>query len=101
MAARLGSELASGGSPPVWPVEANEVFVMLPRPVQNRLQAAGASFYPWRTDSLPSHVTLSGDASLVRLVTSFATQEREIDDFIGALRAANVTTPPKLRPNLR
>jgi threonine aldolase len=101
MAARLGSELASGGSPPVWPVEANEVFVMLPRPVQNRLQAAGASFYPWRTDSLPSHVTLSGDASLVRLVTSFATQEREIDDFIGALRAAIATTRPKLRPNRR
>ena len=43
MADRLGAALAGVGFPPVWPVEANEVFVMMPLPVQERLQAAGAS----------------------------------------------------------
>jgi threonine aldolase len=101
MADRLAQELTAAGFPPIWPVEANEVFVLLPQQMQERLQAAGAGFYSWTTAGLPQQVAVSGDASLVRLVTSFATQEREIEDFIGALRAANVTTPPKLRPNLR
>jgi len=87
MADRLASQLASAGFTPVWPVEANEVFIMLPLQVQKRLQTAGANFYPWRTNSLPRNVTLSSDAALVRLVTSFVTQEREIEDFMGAVRA--------------
>jgi threonine aldolase len=88
MAARLGSALASVGYSAVWPVEANEVFVVLPRTLQERLQAAGASFYAWTSDSLPPHINLSDDVSLVRLVTSFATTEREIDQFMEAMRAS-------------
>lgn len=88
MAARLGSALESVGFSVVWSVEANEVFVVLPLQVQKRLRAAGASFYPWKTNSLPRNVTLSSDAALVRLVTSFVTQEREIEDFMGAVRAS-------------
>ena len=87
MAARLASGLASVGFSAVWPVETNEVFVMLPRPVQDRLRAAGASFYAWTTHSLPPAISVSGDASLVRLVTSFATTERQLNDFLAALCA--------------
>ena len=39
MADRLGAALAGAGFPPVWPVEANEVFVMMPLPVQEELQS--------------------------------------------------------------
>jgi len=87
MADRLGGELAAAGFAPVWPVEANEVFVVLPRQLQERLHTARAGFYSWTTASLPQPVAISGDGALVRLVTSFATQEREIDDFMGALSA--------------
>ena len=37
------------GFVPVWPVEANEVFVALPARIDERLKAAGASYYPWTT----------------------------------------------------
>jgi threonine aldolase len=86
MADRLSERLKAAGFAPVWPVEANEVFVMLPRLIQERLQAAGASFYSWTTKSLPAGVTLARDVGLVRLVTSFATRESEIEDFVAAMR---------------
>jgi hypothetical protein len=65
--------LAGAGLPPIWPVEANEVFVALPTPAVERLRAAGASFYAWSAANLPKDVALARDAALVRLVTSFAT----------------------------
>jgi threonine aldolase len=88
MADRLSAALAGAGFAPVWPVEANEVFVMLPRHVHERLQAAGARFYAWTTASLPKDTTVSRDAALVRLVTSFETSAREIDDFVTAAARA-------------
>ena len=70
--------LRNAGLKPVWPVEANEIFVALPRPVEARLRAAGASFYAWTTESLPAGITVPHDATLVRLVTSFATTARDM-----------------------
>jgi threonine aldolase len=52
------------------------------------LHAAGASFYAWTTDSVPKHTTISSDAGLVRLVTSFATSPGEVDDFAAATTGA-------------
>jgi threonine aldolase len=88
MADRLAGGLAAAGLVPVWPVEANEVFVALPRNVDARLRAAGASYYPWETDSLPNGVVPAGDATLVRLVTSFATSDEEVDRFVALARAS-------------
>jgi threonine aldolase len=85
MADRLARELAARGLPPVWPVEANEVFVILPRAIEQRLAAAGATFYPWLTDSLPDGVTVGPEATLVRLVASFATTAAEVDAFVTLL----------------
>ena len=47
MADRLAGQLAAAGFVPVWPVEANEVFVPLPARIDQRLKAAGALYYPW------------------------------------------------------
>src|SRR5207253_470174 len=56
---------------------------------------AGALYYPWRTGSwrtssnaLPHAATLPCDASLVRLVTSFATTTEEVDRFVATAGSA-------------
>src|SRR5436190_13056318 len=88
MADRLAGGLVAAGLHPVWPVEANEVFVLLPRPASERLKAKGASFYPWITDSLPAGVKVPSDTTLVRLVTSFATTAAEVDRFVATTHAS-------------
>jgi threonine aldolase len=88
MAASLAKGLATAGHPPVWPVEANEVFVALPQPIRERLERAGARFYPWTTQSLPKAMVSASDATLVRLVTSFATTERDVTQFLGVVKTA-------------
>jgi threonine aldolase len=88
MADRLAQSLKGVGLRPIWPVEANEVFVVLPRRIDASLQAAGARYYPWRTDGLPPGVEIGADSVLVRLVTSFATREEEIDLFVKTIRKA-------------
>jgi threonine aldolase len=87
MADRLAGRLAAGGLGPVWPVEANEIFVHLPRALDARLRAAGARYYPWSTGSLPQAAGGGVDAVLVRLVTSFATTPEEVDRFAAIVRA--------------
>jgi threonine aldolase len=82
----LAARLAEAGIDPVWRVEANEVFVALPKAIDARLRGAGASYYPWTTNSLAKSAVPDGDHILVRLVTSFATTETEIDRFAALLR---------------
>jgi threonine aldolase len=78
MADRLAGKLAKLGLAPVWPVEANLVFVVLPRALDARLKAAGASYYERTSESLK----VGPDEVLVRLVTSFATQDEDIERFV-------------------
>ena len=64
MADRLSDGLAAAGFPPVWPVEANEVFAILPKVTCERLRAAGAAFYERTKDGLPKNRPVgSGDVS--------------------------------------
>jgi threonine aldolase len=86
MADRLSDGLAAAGFAPPWPVEANEVFAILPRRICDRLKTAGAGFYERTTDSLPKNTTVGPDAILVRLVTSFATTASEVDQFIATIK---------------
>jgi threonine aldolase len=79
MADRLSAKLTAVGLAPVWPVEANLVFVALPRALDARLKAAGAKYYE-RTNT---NLRLRRDQVLARLVTSFATQEDEIQRLAG------------------
>jgi threonine aldolase len=78
MASRLGADLAAAGLPPLFPVEANLVFVALPRALDAKLKAAGASYYMRATDS----VKLPSDQVLARLVTSFATRDEDVARFV-------------------
>jgi threonine aldolase len=50
----------------------------LPRALDARLKAAGADYYVRPSQNLD----LGADQVLVRLVTSFATQEAEIERFV-------------------
>jgi threonine aldolase len=79
MADSLADGLTAAGLKPVWPVEANLVFVALPRALDARLKAAGAHYYVRNADGLD----IGAGNVLVRLVTSFATEEHEIDRFVG------------------
>jgi threonine aldolase len=78
MADRLAQKLTALGLKPVWPVEANLVFVALPRGLDDKLKRAGASYYVRASES----VDLPADRVLARLVTSFATQDEEIERFV-------------------
>lgn len=82
MADRLAAGLTAGGRPPVWPAEANLVFLAVPKAVETRLRAAGARYYARRSESLPQGFPFGPDDCLIRLVTSFATREDEIDQFV-------------------
>jgi threonine aldolase len=87
MADRLSDKLTAVGFAPVWPVEANEVFALMPRAVCDRLKAKGAAFYERMASALPKSVTVEPDSVLVRLVTSFATTPAEVDAFTTAASA--------------
>jgi threonine aldolase len=80
MADRLAAHLASIELVPLWPVEANMLFVLLPQGLHERLQAAGAHYYVIHTDRTDPATVPPGHV-LVRLVTSFATTEAEIEKF--------------------
>jgi threonine aldolase len=86
MASKLADALTAIGMRPVWPVEANLVFVTLPRALDAKLKAAGANYYVRSSDSLG----IGADNVLVRLVTSFATGDDDIDRFVN-LCARSVT----------
>jgi len=62
------------------PVEANEVFAIIPRTLNDRLLASGVTFFSWMPDSLGN--TIKDDEIFVRFVTSFATPEAEVDRFL-------------------
>jgi threonine aldolase len=78
MADQLSAKLAAVGLAPVWPVETNLVFVVMPRALDARLKTAGARYYGRTNTSLK----LDPDQILARLVTSFATKEEEIERFV-------------------
>jgi len=82
MADRFAQGLKAADLAPVWPVEANLVFVALPAALHARLKAAGASYYVRPADGLK----LGADQVLVRLVTSFATRLEEIERFVELCR---------------
>jgi threonine aldolase len=82
MADRLAAGLQDIGLAPVWPVEANLVFAILPQAVEQRLRDAGARYYVRSSESLPPGIALRPGDVLVRLVTSFATRQDEIDRLV-------------------
>ncbi len=80
MAARLAAGLTElPGVRPAHPVQANEIFVHLPRPLHEALVKAGAVYYPWRETE---------ETVLARLVTSWATDPEDVERLLACARAA-------------
>jgi threonine aldolase len=74
-AARLADGLSAiAGVRLVYPVEANEVFAVLPDAVIGALEGDGFGFYRM------------GGAEVIRLVASFNTSEADVDAFLTAAR---------------
>jgi threonine aldolase len=69
-----------------WPVQANEVFPILPRTVHERLQAEGFVYYEW-PGTQPADGKIGPDEVMVRFVTSFATREADVERLLRTLRA--------------
>lgn len=78
-AKRLADGVSGLGLKPAFAVEANEVFLPLPKALIDALHQKGASFFPWAPIK-------GSEEILVRFVTSFATPEAAIDDFVAALK---------------
>jgi threonine aldolase len=74
----LATQLTAIGIKPVWPVEANLVFAVLPHGLDAKLRAAGASYYVRSSDSLD----VGAGNVLVRLVTCFATTDEDVVRFV-------------------
>ncbi|MEK7315015.1 MAG: hypothetical protein AAB011_02450 [Candidatus Eisenbacteria bacterium] len=93
-AARLEGGLSSiSGVRIVWPVEANELFVVMPNAMAARLKAAGAEFYEWYVDALPPGTRLEAGETFVRLVTSFVTTDAQVDQFCAVARGVTKGKP--------
>lgn len=83
-AARLAEGLAAlPGAGLAAPVEANEVFIALPRPVVEGLKAAGYGFYVWR----------EAEAPLCRLVTAFDTPPEAVEALLAEAARLSAGTP--------
>jgi len=79
MASRIGQALDSIANVSLLhPVEANELFVLMPDAVIDRLEAAGFRFYRWETAEGPC----------IRLVTAFDTEAAHADGLVAAIRTA-------------
>jgi threonine aldolase len=87
MADRLSDGLRSAGAAIVWPVEANIVFTLLPKAIDARLKAEGAAYYVRDNSLAGSDVQIAPDQMLVRLVTSFVTDEAEVDRFVALVKS--------------
>lgn len=82
MADRLRKGLAAKNTARLaWDTTANEVFVVIEKSSADRAREKGARFHPWQPPQgwlpLPKE-----NETLIRLVTSFATTEDEVDQFI-------------------
>jgi threonine aldolase len=79
MARRIADGLAGiPGVSLLHPVEANELFVLLPDSAIAKLEQAGYRFYRWDSDRGPC----------IRLVTAFDTQAEDVDAFVRAFATA-------------
>lgn len=82
MADRLRAGLQSKNTTRLaWDTQANEVFAIIDKTSAEHAKANGARFYDWLVPR--ERPQLIGESeTLVRLVTSFATTETEVDQFI-------------------
>jgi threonine aldolase len=78
-AKRLADGLTRLGVKPVYPVEANEIFIWLTKADMKSLNAKGARLGPWTN-------AVDNGKVMTRLVTSYATPDTDIDAFLAELK---------------
>jgi threonine aldolase len=71
-----------------WPAEANEVFPIIPRTMDQALRAAGANYHSWSEAGLNEGDAVGEGEVLIRLVLSFATEEADVRRFLDAAAAS-------------
>jgi threonine aldolase len=82
MAAALAQGLRRiAGASLLQSVDANEVFVALPEPLVAALESQGFGFYRWPLCPVSAGVA-------IRLVTSYATPQSQVDQFLAAAQGA-------------
>ena len=75
---------ASDNAELAWPTESNEVFAYMTPQTTRRLEAAGAHFYAWPIPFSEKSRAPAG-TSLQRFVTSFATTDAMVTEFLKVL----------------
>ncbi|MDY8108445.1 low specificity L-threonine aldolase [Fulvimarina sp. 2208YS6-2-32] len=86
MADRLRDGLdGSSHARQAWATRSNEVFAVLEHATAERLRAEGAQFYEWNAPHSMHDLTGPGEM-LARLVTSWSTQESDVDRFVSLLK---------------
>lgn len=87
MAQRLASGLSAiPGLRLGWACEINEVFPIMPQALMDHLHAKGAKFLDWSDLSLAPGQALRDGEVVARLVPSFQTSDREVEEFITLAR---------------
>jgi threonine aldolase len=81
LAAFLAEGIEGAGGRLAWPADGNELFAILPRSAIARAKTAGATFHEWYPNWAPAERPPAENEALVRLVTSFATTEAEVERF--------------------
>lgn len=85
MADRLRAGIgASNSARLAWPTASNEVFAVITRTAAKTAEEKGAKFYEW---PIPGATPELVSETLIRLVTSFATTEADVDGFLKCLAA--------------
>lgn len=86
-AQKLADALAEiAGIRQVYAVEANQLYITLPKTMAEELKRQGAEFFEWYQTALPEGFTLADDEVFIRLVTSFATTDQHVDAFIHCIQ---------------
>jgi len=80
---RSGIEQANGAKLG-WSTASNEIFPVLSRAAIEKAREKGAQFYDWPIADSQKHL-VGADEGLIRLVTSFATSETDVSDFLACL----------------
>ncbi|RWX79074.1 low specificity L-threonine aldolase [Neorhizobium lilium] len=88
MASRLRAGIGALNSARLaWDTTSNEVFAVLSRASAEAARAKGSAFYDWPVPYAMKDL-VGSDEILIRLVTSFATTQEDVDQFLSICGAA-------------
>ncbi|EAU43351.1 threonine aldolase, low-specificity, putative [Fulvimarina pelagi HTCC2506] len=79
---------ASDNARQAWPTKSNEVFAIIGRTKAEALRAAGAVFYDWNVPHGMHEILREGEM-LARLVTSWSTEQTDVEEFLRNLGTAD------------